>query len=416
MKFKVLSHPFGVYKITWILLLAFTLAGCGAIAQSTPQALPTVVLDGGSTAPAASGATEAASPSAGNGVGVTASGIVVPAQQAQLASPLAGRVEAVNVAVGDPVAAGDVLVLLAGSEELQAALSGAELDILSAQQELQKLNDDLPEEQASALQELTDAREALRDAERLWLTLQNPASEADINEALATLVLAQDVYEKAQKDFEPYENRSEDNLGRAAMLNRLADAQRKYENARRRYNGLLAGSNEFDKAQAQAELDVARSRLELADEKYKQLDNGPDTQAVSLAEAHLKNAQDRAEAARASLANLELEAPFSGTVTEVAIHSGEWAIPGQPVLVLADLDSLRVETTDLSERDIPKVEPGQPVRVFVEALGEEVAGRVSLISPLADTLGGDVVYKTTIDLDTRPEGLRAGMSVEVLFE
>jgi multidrug efflux pump subunit AcrA (membrane-fusion protein) len=62
------------------------------------------------------------------------------------------------------------------------------------------------------------------------------------------------------------------------------------------------------------------------------------------------------------------------------------------------------------------VEPGQPVRVFVEALGEEVTGRVSLISPLADTLGGDVVYKTTIDLDSRPEGLRAGMSVEVLFE
>jgi hypothetical protein len=40
---------------------------------------------------------------------------------------------------------------------------------------------------------------------------------------------------------------------------------------------------------------------------------------------------------------------------------------------------------------------------------------VIAISPLADTLGGDVVYQTTIDLDTIPEGLRPGMSVEVQF-
>jgi hypothetical protein len=37
------------------------------------------------------------------------------------------------------------------------------------------------------------------------------------------------------------------------------------------------------------------------------------------------------------------------------------------------------------------------------------------IAPLADTLGGDVVYKITIDLDAPPAGLRAGMSVEVQF-
>ena len=93
----------------------------------------------------------------------------------------------------------------------------------------------------------------------------------------------------------------------------------------------------------------------------------------------------------------------------------EWVTPGQPVLVLADLDHLRVETTDLSERDVPKIEIGQPVRVLVEALNEEISGQVLLIAPLADILGGDVVYKTTIVLDTQPPGLRPGMSVEVQF-
>ncbi len=65
---------------------------------------------------------------------------------------------------------------------------------------------------------------------------------------------------------------------------------------------------------------------------------------------------------------------------------------------------------------MPRVAVGQPVSVYVKALDERVAGRVSVIAPLADTLGGDVVYKTTIDLDSLPPGLRPGMSVEVQFE
>jgi hypothetical protein len=34
---------------------------------------------------------------------------------------------------------------------------------------------------------------------------------------------------------------------------------------------------------------------------------------------------------------------------------------------------------------------------------------------MADTLGGDVVYKTTIKRSNRPAALRAGMSVDVQF-
>jgi hypothetical protein len=45
-----------------------------------------------------------------------------------------------------------------------------------------------------------------------------------------------------------------------------------------------------------------------------------------------------------------------------------------------------------------------------------VAGKVSAISPLADTLGGDVVYRVTIALDALPTNLRAGMSVDAQFK
>jgi len=59
---------------------------------------------------------------------------------------------------------------------------------------------------------------------------------------------------------------------------------------------------------------------------------------------------------------------------------------------------------------------GQSVRVTIKALGIDLAGKVREVAPLADTLGGDVVYATTIDLlDAPPPTLRAGMSVDVRF-
>ena len=84
--------------------------------------------------------------------------------------------------------------------------------------------------------------------------------------------------------------------------------------------------------------------------------------------------------------------------------------------MLSDVSKLQVETTDLSERDVPNVKVGQTVTVTIKALGQNVAGKVVSISPVSTTLGGDVVHKTTIDLDTTPDNLRAGMSVDVAFD
>jgi multidrug efflux pump subunit AcrA (membrane-fusion protein) len=396
-------------KFALILLLSFTLTGCGTFGNPSPQPLPTVVLGGNQTSPQAS--------LPGTVGGVTASGTVVPAQKVDLAFALAGEVETVNVAVGDQVTAGQILANLAGAEQLQAALSAAELDVFTAQQALQKLSDDLPDDQTAALQALNDAREAVRAAERKIAGFGAPAEPLDIEVASSNVALARHALEQAQKDFKPFENKPEDNLRRAALLNKLSDAQERYDDAVKRLNQLTGVIvPEFDMQQAQTELEIAQSRLKLAEDKYQTLMNGPDPAALELAQARLKNAQDQADAARSNLVDLQLKAPFAGTVSQVSIHSGEWAIPGQPVLSLADLDHLRIETTDLSERDVPKIAIGQPVTILVEALNQTVTGHVVQIAPLADTLGGDVVYKTTIDLDKPTPGLRAGMSVEVQFE
>ena len=131
--------------------------------------------------------------------------------------------------------------------------------------------------------------------------------------------------------------------------------------------------------------------------------------AVSIAD----QAKARWDSAEANLAQATLTAPFDGTVVDLAVLSGELVQVNQVVLVLADLNSLQITTTDLSERDIARVKLGQSVSVYIEALDQTVQGKVIQISPKSETVGGDVVYPVTIELDEQPDGLLWGMSAEV---
>lgn len=132
-----------------------------------------------------------------------------------------------------------------------------------------------------------------------------------------------------------------------------------------------------------------------------------------LEETKVETAKAALAVAQAQLTQAEIHAPAAAAVISVDIQPGEYAQPGQVVITLAALSHLRVETTDLSERDIPAVQVGQAVTVFVEALDQELSGKVIAIAPKADTVGGDVVFKVTIELDDQPENLRWGMSAEV---
>ena len=140
----------------------------------------------------------------------------------------------------------------------------------------------------------------------------------------------------------------------------------------------------------------------------------PSYQHIEVAQNDVASAQALLDSAKAVLAaQSDLTAPFAGTVVSVDISPYETVSPGQIVMVLGDLSKYRIETTDLSERDIVRVKVGQPATVFVEALGEQFDGKVVDIARTSTEIGGDVVYKVTIEFDKQPEGLLWGMSADV---
>jgi RND family efflux transporter MFP subunit len=175
---------------------------------------------------------------------------------------------------------------------------------------------------------------------------------------------------------------------------------------------------ELDTILLEAKVKEAEANLAAAQVQIKYL------QRVGTDEVHLESAQaeaDRAQAlldsANAMLATQStLVAPFDGIVAAVDISPAETVVPGRVIITVGDLSKLKVETKDLSERDVPRVQIGQTANIFIEALNQEFPGKVIEISRISSTVGGDVVFEVTIDLDEQPQGLLWGMSADVKIE
>ena len=162
--------------------------------------------------------------------------------------------------------------------------------------------------------------------------------------------------------------------------------------------------------EAQAALVAAQ-----ANEKYL-FRIGTDQEHIDAANADVDRAQAALDSANATVAQATLTAPFDGTIASVDTSPAETVVPGQEVVMIGDLSNFQVETTDLSERDAPSVQVGQPANVTVTALSQQFPGKVVDISRISSTVGGDVVYKVTIRFDSQPKGLLWGMTTDVAIQ
>jgi len=365
------------------LLVAVVLTGCGG----APEPSPTPVL-----APPTP-----ALPSRSMGGAVTASGEVVAARQAQMGFALAGQVDAVEVDLGDQVQEGDVLVSLESST-LQAGVAQAQAAVDAARAQLADLlSPPRPEELAMADAAYASALAQYRKLEAGPTDEERRIALAALRKAEAALVQAQAAYDAI------------------AWLEEVAEMPQTLalQLATLDYEGALANYELVTRGALPEDLEAAWRNVKSAIAQVDKLKAGATPEQLAIAQAAVTQAEAGLDTARATLNQSTLTAPFDGTVADLQVSTGQVVLPGQPVLTLADLSHLQVETTDLSERDVTEVQVGQEATVYVEALNADVAGKVARISPLASTVGGDVVYTVVIALEEQPDGVRLGMSVEV---
>jgi multidrug efflux pump subunit AcrA (membrane-fusion protein) len=388
-------------KLIVILALGLLLVSCSSGVTNT--ALPTVVLNAPSKTVAQT-ASPAGSSAGGN---VAASGSIVAEQEAQMAFTMAGSLKIVNVAVGDLVKSGQVLAELDNASNQR--------DVQQAQRNLKELTS--PASIAAAEQALAVARQDLKDQQdKVDSQLYRRASDTLINNTQGEIDLAKQALSRAADAYRMVARLENGDYRKAEALVAMTNAQLKLNDLQAKYNWYVGKPSDVDAALAKAKLDVAKAAVQEAQWYLTVLlgENVP-AEATGANLARLEAARMALAAAQDTLDHTRLVSPISGVVLKVNAVAGETISPGELLVVISDVNHLHVETTDLSERDVPSVQVGQKVMISVKALNTNMPGYVTSISPVADTLGGDVVYKTTIEIDSPPAGLRAGMSVDVQY-
>ncbi|MBI3160806.1 MAG: efflux RND transporter periplasmic adaptor subunit [Chloroflexi bacterium] len=376
----------------------------------------------------------------------------IEAVSVRLAAELGGRVLEVLVREGEAVTAGQALVRLddallqaqrrqaaAALAQAPAGVTAAQLELEAAQQAHAALFENLDLARAQAAQEAARAATVVRDLERNVVNLASPSKQTEIDKARANVVLLADRLDKAREAYEPYANKPEDNLTRASLQQQLAAAQQSYDDAVRLLNNLEGTTNPLDLGEAEAELLVARERLAQAQRNLDDLAEGPDPDALALAETRLENAQAqltaaqaRVTAAEAALAALDLQiekmtvrAPRDGIVLSRSVEPGEVVLPGAPLITLADLSSLTI-TVFLPEDLYGRVSLGAEAGVRVDSFpGEVFSGEVVRIADQAEFTPRNVqtvegrkttVFAIELRVDDPQGRLKPGMPADVDFE
>ena len=382
-----------------ILLLLFLISVSGAACSSAePFVEDALPLEAGQTS---------------TGTSLIAEGNLLPADFAYLTFQLNGTIAEILVEEGSQVSGGQILARLGEGESYQAALSAAAFELESARQALDDLKERAGISSSQAKLALSETWEAQIAAEKVWQEFEDGDFQDRLDDAEIKLTEALQGLEDAQDDFDSYEDLDVDNPTRKRYKDLLDDAQQTYDDAVWDRDLLLV-----ERARQEAELASVQADYDLAETNYNDLKNGPDPDALSLAEARLLNAENQQKAAEAALELLEIRAPFSGKIVEVNVVKNEQIQAYQSVFLLADFSEWVVETTDLTELEVTGIFPGQQVNIVPDALPEvKLSGKVERISEVYEKYMGDIVYTVRILVDEPIEPqLRWGMTVELTFE
>jgi macrolide-specific efflux system membrane fusion protein len=208
------------------------------------------------------------------------------------------------------------------------------------------------------------------------------------------------------------------------------------ENAVKKAAAALANV-EAQRKQQQATLDQAKVSLARAQSLNPQkLVSDADLQSAELAvataeaqlealDAQIQTAQLSVDSAKLDLSRTQITAPMDGTIVAVAVEVGQTvnATNSTPTIVkIANLDNMVVKA-EISEADVPRVEPGQ--RVYFTILGDpdtKIDATLRDIEPAPDSISDEssssssssaIYYNGLFDVPNPDHKLRISMTAQV---
>lgn len=385
---------------------------------------------------------------------IWASGKLQPKTWAGLSPAQGGIVSAIHVQEGDLVAAGDLLLEIA-NEGLQAQVQMAEAAVVEAEAARDVLMAGATDSQTAAADadvaaadaavslaagQLLEAQSSVETAQaqvtiaqREYAERASHPTDGEITAANARLAVAQAAVEQAQAAYNIVRGDAE--IGAMPQSLALRQATAALEAAQAEASMVIDGPSAEQLAvisaqitAAQAGADAAASRMPgaepavmsaLAHQASAQaardaLEAGATVEQIAMADAHVQSAQAALASAQANLRQTQVLAPFAGQVGQIATRVGEMSAAGAPLVMLGDVSSLHVETTDLRETDVARLHEGMPVEVSFDALPNHFfKGVVERIAPMSNSDQGSTNYTVQVNLDEYDPSLRWGMTAFV---
>lgn len=343
--------------------------------------------------------------------GTVAEAKLWPKQDVSLGFAGVGVVESVMVKEGDTVSKGDILAEIKGSENYRQQYAEAELNLTAARDELKSLNDSYPMEKADVQKRLVDARKALDKANENFADYDTPDYRTRLDNANKAYTDKWEAVEDAQDLVDKVSELDESSSRRRTVEDDYKKTLQDYEDLKRAYTLLLNNKDAAQAAVRAAEAEVADLEREL-----EELADGPKQTKLDVIEQKIAAAEAQKLAAEKNIEQLQIIAPFDGTVVSVDLTEGELAAAAKPVIVLADGSAQIVKTVDLSETDMAGIGLGNRVRVVFDAYPDnELYGTVTKITNWAGAYLGDVVFPVEITLDPNNLPLLWGMTASVYF-
>ena len=362
----------------------------------------------------------------GVGPSLSYSGDVKPKDQVTVMAKGLGRIEKLDVEVGDEVRQGQVVGAL-DSETLNAQLRQAEVSLALAKARLAQM------EAGSRIEQITQAQANLSSAVERLESMKSGGREANIAQAQAALDAAQarlaqlkagptkEQLEQAeaavraaknqlyavQTQADAYLGSRAVAMGAMVFTEEMKEAQsgaawEQVKVAEARLAELKAGPTSEQLQQAEAAVAQAQAALDLARSPYSEHDLKQAENAVLIAEQQVKlakvpftendfevarlqvaQAQAAVDLVKTQLADASIVAPIAGVVAEKHLSVGALASPSVPILTIVSSD-LEVAIS-VEEARAAQVSVGMPVSVTVPAYpGISFAGEVSNVAPTVD--------------------------------
>jgi len=291
-----------------------------------------------------------------------------------VASKTSGRILQILFREGDLVKAGEIIAHLddeqirAREQQAQAAVEQSQAQLRSARQQVAILNEQLQASQLQIGQSRQESQSRVRQAEA-----ELSAAEAALAQQEAAYKLAafdRDAYAKLAKSgaaSERQARQAESTAESQAAL--VASARRRVESTRAAIGTARAALVNPDIINAQS----SAVRQQIAQQQS----------VIASAEAQAAQARARLAEAQANRRDLQVPAPFSGTVVTRVAEPGEVVNAGSPLVTLLDLNTVYLRGF-VPEGQIGRVRVGQPARVYLDSAPKTpIEAVVSRIDPQA---------------------------------